>query len=1681
MSCVYEYNGLTFKSELELDHYLLFNKTRRSRLGDAVFKEQHKWSDEQKNIDDKLSESARDYDKARNTKQINESKEGGEPSDLDPIGTKSNSRYKSITDVIHQLQQPKNGELHPVFPLFNGDNYWNGTVANPVGQLQLYREGKFNHENVIDQIPFVQNLLTKRGDSFEEVTDEATLQKIRKRMELVWEQQSLCGDLVHGLMSDFFKGKTEDGRKLINLSGQELVNELEKKLQESFYNKTRKFCNPEIIKTTAEAAEKILSEIKEQYGDECIIYSEKGLAGQGYSGDTDTYPVVGRPDLIIVSKSGKMGILDFKCSPKDYAEFNEEKDKTKYDPAKILTFKYQLAAYRRLLQQITGDLSIDKNIDLSVIPLKFENFRWENDKVKFDSISFIRDQPIQKLSNSTGGDNLSNTIENNLDQIFPRNRVSNNIINGNLLVKVAENTKKLFKVKNSNKVLSDEEIKELIKEKGGIKKNKVTQKWELKEDRNTTYTVSGSKTKEEAEVEIFNKIKTKHEYIDNYVQNTTESLRKEIKEFEETGIEPNYQKYASKKSTNQKDPIWIQKKLKKYTDRNRWKLKSYPNYDSIFDELGILMFENQITHLVDVVKISDYYDPTQKVRFATKDRTTVLGSFLSDDVIKSDSSNQVLAGIGGNIELMETLVTLNEIPGLFENGGIGNVEVISPRAQKGLTATNEQLLYNFKRLCELGKVKNNFKTSEQSGTIKMVDRVSSCRELFHEILDTSYDEGGLGKIAKAIKDDIKSCVSIIDDLGTNPSILRQRLIDLDKKLTGNNNDFEGYQNLNRETSEIPDENTNPEYLLHRQILYAISQLSGVNLLQQIEDHAQFHIEGEGFQFKGAAGNLVDNPGTLESKTLNTFTDQVTIAYQNTRDNVIAFNQELRKKVEALKKDKGFGLIQQYGVGNQVQSLYWNMFDHETEDDLLFLNPWDTTNDLTTAEREFLKFALLKINDNRIKNFNPNTIEDDIKLDPKKYLRVPLIKGDLVSEVAVRDGWLGFIRARFAMMSPRNLFKRLKERYDTKANGLISQEKYQAEVLDRGQFWQALNEFDATEQDDDYRQKLLSSEALGGEAYFEHNLETLLLKHTSAYKMSEELNNVFPVLRALTLNLNLQGSMLNESFAHDMEYILNYVKNRIHNRSIENRDNVIEALSADVINKMMSTASKLSLAFNPKQWYQFVDGLWKDITLFFKYHNDGENPFTREGLIKGWKKVMTEDLVHLGNNFTMSELLNQQYGFNDMDTNSYIDRIRTDNTGLLYHFWNVGFRFASRPDFYNRMTLFYAQMHKDGSLDAHKVVDGKLVYDWTQDKRFDVFAKYKGKDSDVPLAEMKKYQEQKSMYITLARQLVQEGAEYADGNLFELDLNNPKPLPKAYSNRDSESFKAISDRIYGYYAHEKKSMIHSYHVGSLFMQMNTFWSAKKNQYAQIRSYTQEGKWVDYEEDGYKFCWVQDEDGELIPRRIEKPEDDTHVPVKVWKGRPQEGIFVTACELITAARGKSELTSKSGISAAWDLLTNENIDPEIRRLYQANMRQLIADLLIWLLVGEFMIGSMKEQVKEHIKTTGNTKLSSALQNTMLDLGTNILDMSTTDANFISSIAGRGRDWTPFAVKSTDRLSQNIVRLGTGKQDLVDFMVKSFGAAKNTQPMWDYVKLETTGRKIGEKSEQGNFGGGGATSRW
>jgi hypothetical protein len=54
--------------------------------------------------------------------------------------------------------------------------------------------------------------------------------------------------------------------------------------------------------------------------------------------------------------------------------------------------------------------------------------------------------------------------------------------------------------------------------------------------------------------------------------------------------------------------------------------------------------------------------------------------------------------------------------------------------------------------------------------------------------------------------------------------------------------------------------------------------------------------------------MIDNPGTLQSAILNQATNQVTIAYQNTRDSVAKFDQILKEKVKKLKEKKGFNWI-----------------------------------------------------------------------------------------------------------------------------------------------------------------------------------------------------------------------------------------------------------------------------------------------------------------------------------------------------------------------------------------------------------------------------------------------------------------------------------------------------------------------------------------------------------------------------------------------------------------------------------------------------------------------------------------------------------------------------------------------------------------------------------------------------
>jgi len=77
---------------------------------------------------------------------------------------------------------------------------------------------------------------------------------------------------------------------------------------------------------------------------------------------------------------------------------------------------------------------------------------------------------------------------------------------------------------------------------------------------------------------------------------------------------------------------------------------------------------------------------------------------MSDQLSHNSADSLTMISTRGNIELIETLLVMNQMKNLFTGSvdsftGIGNVKLICPSQQTGLEVPNEQLLYNFSRLC----------------------------------------------------------------------------------------------------------------------------------------------------------------------------------------------------------------------------------------------------------------------------------------------------------------------------------------------------------------------------------------------------------------------------------------------------------------------------------------------------------------------------------------------------------------------------------------------------------------------------------------------------------------------------------------------------------------------------------------------------------------------------------------------------------------------------------------------------------------------------------------------------------------------------------------------------------------------------------------------------------------------
>lgn len=1564
--CEYEFQGHKFNSEEEYKEFILRGGDKLyNKYGDLVFSAlDNVVTQEQLS---KISEEAKKYTKAYEEAKRNYI-DGEDDLEFKPP-------YIGVTKFLSGLTNEKNKLLTPEFIEFE---YWTRRIKDwkdpekgfNSDEIEVFGKSITITDSVTDKE--LKNYL----DNFDknQETSNQILQLIRQ-IKNKWIQQGQLGTEIHQILALVFNTIKSDKRK-----GQLVIDQNESYIR-SYINlqyKDKKL-DQNTINSIIKYAKQLRSNITKLFGDNLSFFPEFKVVSKlshEVPGKGDT--ILGIIDLLVVDQEGNAHVIDYKTSPKD-----------SFSSAKTRSFWYQLGIYDRMLTNL-GIRTNSKTPKVLVAPIKMDNFRQNEQGLwTFDTISKrLGEDPLEDITVYS----TLNEVSQNIDEFLPPKPVID-LTPKEIISSVQKIMSTSFPKINTSKVWQDEDIKKLMKD--FAKFDKKLNKWVFQnENSKQSFTADN-------EGELFEKVKkyyteTLPRKRKDIVESVIISLKKGIKE--NTSLVPlprvvgiNIDEGASAE--------WFKNIMGKYC-RNNYELIE----NEVTKSYGIILLKNKSNNQIDILKVTTD-DLDHQHKFNNSDNRKLLtGANELDSVQAKKSGSLALTAINGNIHLMETMSVLNCLPEITSGGSIiGDIQVVNPSYLQGTYASNEELIYNFNELItHVEGVQNNIKN------IKFATKVDLAKNKFKEIMDlgdkSNWQEGKYKFASKfqTLYTQLERAMSESD----RRDIIR-KLEDLRKQLeemvpTSTSISLDTYNESEQEARS-----------LLNKVIIAIAEMRGISFRQQTKDNQKW-IESMKIHENGVQSLMLDNPGNLNNETLNQLTKLISEAYQNVREDMANEVAIIRNLVNNLKKSKNFNKLKEMTFGNQ-SSLFSNMIKYENGD-MLFKNPWDMTIQMSKEERDFLKYALEKINENRFPN--KDLIEMRLSNDIE-YFRVPLAVGNFASQ----SEQLGSLRKAFLKKLSRLNPKVWWEETQKQLLGVFSDDTQKQKKDD---LFSMNNMFDQG-QTTDQRLQILSDK---GFDYFETNLETLLLKHIFAYSTKKNVDLIMPMAKASMIHLVVQGQYSNKKFINATNYVTEYIKSHIKNESLipENQKKF-----AAYLGQAKQAASFLSLAFSPVQYgYQLIQQLWNDIRLVIQAKGQENSPFTLENFTFAFKQVY-KDMFKLGNSPTKCSLLNEFFGINDMDANTLADKLKSDQYGI-YNWTNLAYHCSSRPDFFNRMAIIVSIMKKDGTWDAYSIKNGKLKYDWKKDSRFSLLAQYGLNSNNTD----PKYLQQKGLYYAMAEQLEREHAKNEDGTLFTIG----QPLPKAYTSQQMEGYKSITDEIYGYYSHEKKAMIHSYTIGALWMQMKTYWSSKKNQYLGAPGIKLQGKYIHQKDQDGNLLYLKEENGKLIPTT-----ENTGLPLYKWEGQWQEGILLTLSRFITNG-------IHNGISQTYhDMWYNE--DENLRNLYRVNLRQLLYDLFMFLIFGSIITGVLKgwdDELAKEAKESGS--IDQAVVASGAHMAIKMVTSSFLDLNFVESIGSPIVSWQPMAFSFWGRRLSDICDVFSGDKSLTDALIRMSNVTGNTKTFWDAV---------------------------
>lgn len=1644
MNCVYYYGNQRFKSELELDDFLLDDGPRLiDEFGDQAFSEREIEQLDNIRICEGLSFDS--YKLKQN--KIKSQKYNSN------FGTESITYETSqpVTDFLEGLED--GGRL--MFPEFIPEEYFSR-------RIDKWREGKFSEKELND---FHEEPEFANGQIPTVLSDELITRLVKIETDK-WDHQAKVGTAIHRLCEIFFSRydfKHEKGEeKNFGIWGDkedaQILAQFKKRGGDDVYN----YLTDEHCQSVLSYCRELRHTIESRFGGgNFVYYPELRIQGRAINPETgDETNLIGTIDLLVLPPKGRPFLVDYKVSPADY--YKEAKRNTpfellspdEYSTAKKRAFTYQLSTYGRLLRQKN---QIFEGMQICVAPIQLINYRKDKNRWLFDGVN----KDVDLLDNLTEDEQYQATVQRHLNSIFAE--IGFATLDDKEILQRLLKQMQTWLVKYDNKSIewSLADIKDLVENNTvKIEEHSDTMNPEMR----FSYIVDGEQLYAKSKAALYVKIQSKLNSYSTNIRSRTIAFKDAVKRGD-----MNIKSLTNRLEHDTGDASFYENFLKKYVESGEYDVIE-DGIPKAFTSLGIVLLKNKLTHNIEVIKLT-----TQKItrQIDSSNKNKLLTQCFASDIVEKSSKNFLLEAVQGNAELLETLLAVNMIPRVFRREGakVHSIQVINPYINSGLTASNKQLLYAFKTLLKYRNLSEDLGTNNLYYGGHTEGDIKFCT-LAEQALDTlttgiSLIEKEKGSTAKNVKTLRNKCLNPLEEVfiqKTRPKEdLEQVLFEAITEMQEIDKSLKTRQLRDIDFSSSPTE----IQVQYQALLRAYAEAKGYDFKQQIQAFSDLG-DSLNILLEGHSGLRTDNPGTTASDNLNKITEFIDDCYKRVTDSMQKSHATAQKLIRALKKSKNITYLGDSTFQNSVR-IYDNMTKVQEDGDWVFVNPYDEYNvSLTTEERDFLKFAMFKINSNRFRQAGETDEAFEARMIEKlnagtiEWLRVPLAykgtQGKLETQgliEAAKDYFYSFKRSE------------VKERLKLKFSHLLTPQGKQ----NRDEVYAMRTIFDYGESPDE-RMKMLAARR----NEYDHDLQSVLLKHIFGYSLKNESEKAFILIKGAYSDILFQEFTQSRRNEAEKRYLMDNVKIMTGNKLMSDKELMINEYAS----KIMKLASIFALGFSPKQVYQLLEGIYKDIGIIWR-NEDGQYGFSLQDMLTSFADVYKE-MVKFGWKPTKLERLNELYRINDMDINVYAQHLQNSHN-LVRNFSSFLFRFASRPDFYNRMTIFESYMRHDGTFDAYQLnEDGELVYHYDLDKRFSALSRGDKTSSE--------YKQQEALYLAMARQFEREGAIYADGTPFKLETDERgiyKPLPQAYTNKQARSYKSMADKMYGYYSHEKKALMQSSLIGALFWQMNTYWSGKKNQWFAISSVKDRGNFTHYSE------LVLDENGQaIIENGKEKREyyyyqvdnqgnilrdeppvkeselinKDILVPFYQWEGNFSEGIVVTISQMINDAialglydkndgfilqpRGSSytHLINSDGTVDRSRILQEvynqywNNSNENLRTAYRQNLRQFAYDMSVLAFIGGILGSQIHLAINEYTHDhKDDHSISQGMIHSSMALSQAIFDAATLDFNPLESIGGRGVNWTPFAISQMERAVKTWSRVITGDTSLVDGLLNTF----------------------------------------